>query len=133
MVFAKMIPKQQNPSKKPRLSALILPRKQRPSASQPSRKPKPPAPTPSRKPKLFAPWLSGTWRPGELPRLTHFTDHMLSPSSAWKNKLSRRRVRVSLTSSLPVSHHTNQPCGTLWCAGSFLPCIDGTGTDVPPI
>ena len=59
-------------------------------------------PTPSRKPKPFAPWLSGTWRPKELPRLTHFTDHMPSPSSAWTDKPLRKRIRVSSTSYLPV-------------------------------
>ena len=78
-------------------------RKPRPSAPQPSRKLRPPVATPSRKLKPFVPQPSGMQRPGEPPRLTHFNDHMLSPSHAWKNKLSRRRVRVSLTSSLPVN------------------------------
>ena len=31
------------------------------------------------------------------------------------------------------SHPPNQACGIPWLAGSFLPHIDGTGTDVPPI
>ena len=52
-------------------------------------------------------------RPRELPRLTHFTDHILSPSSTWKNKLLRRRVRVSLTTSPPVKLTIwARPCGT---------------------
>ena len=112
LIFAKMIPKQQNPSRKPRPSVPILPRKPRPPAPQPSRKLRPPVPTPSRKHKPFAPWPSGMQRPRELPRLTHFTNHMVSPSSAWKNKLLRRRVRVNLTSSPLVKPPTSQPCGT---------------------
>ena len=101
-IFTAMIPKHQNPSRKPRPSVPIVPRKLRPSAPQPSRKLRPPAPAPSRKPKTSVPWPSGTQRPREPPRLTHFNDHMLSPSSAWKNKLLRRRAKVSSTSSLPV-------------------------------
>ena len=101
-VFTKMIPKQQNPSRRTRPSASAPPRKLGPSAPQPSRKPRPPTPTPSRKLKPFAAWPSGKQRPKELPRLTHFTDHMLFPTSTWKNKLLSRRVRVSSTASLPV-------------------------------
>ena len=97
-----MIPKQQNPSRRPRPSVPILPRKPRPSALQPSRKLRPLASTPFRKPKPFVPRPLGTRRPGELPRLTHFTKHMPSPSNTWKNKPSKRKVRVSLTSSSPV-------------------------------
>ena len=70
--------------------------------TQPSRKLRPPAPAPSKKPKPFAPWSSGMQRPKELPKLIHFTYHMLSPSSTWKKKPLRRRIRVSLTSYPPV-------------------------------
>ena len=42
------------------------------------------------------------WRPGEPPRLTHFIEHIPSPSNIWKNKLSKRKVRANLTSSSPV-------------------------------
>ena len=48
------------------------------------------------------PWPSGRQGPGEPLRLIHFNDPMLNQSSIWKNKWLRRRVRVSLTSSLPV-------------------------------
>ena len=73
--FAEMIPKQQNPSRKLR----------------------PLAPTPFRKLKSFAPWPSGMQRPRELPRLTHSNGDMPSPSNTWKNKSSKRKVRISLT------------------------------------
>ena len=76
--------------------------KMSPKQQNPPRKPKPPVPTPYRRPKPFASWPSGIQTPGEPPRLAHFNDHMLSPSSTWKSKLLRRRAWVSLTSSLPV-------------------------------
>ena len=117
-----MSPKQQNPSRKPR-----------PSVTQPSRRPRPPVPTPYRRLKPFAPWPSGTQRPREPPRLAHFNDHMLSPSSTWRNKLLRRRTRVSSTSLCLSNCPTSQPCGTLQCTGSFLPHVDGTGTNIPSI
>ena len=102
-LFAKTSLKQQNPSRKPRLSV-----------TQPSRKPKPPVPTPYRRPKPFAPWPSGTQRPGEPPRLAHFNNCMLSPSSAWKNKLLRKGTRVSLTSSPPVKPPYKLPTKYRW-------------------
>ena len=67
-----------------------------------SRKLRPLVPTPSRKLKPFAPRPLGRQRPREPPRLTHFTEHIPSPPNTWKNKLSKRKVRVNLTSSLPV-------------------------------
>ena len=41
-------------------------------------------------------------RPRGLPRLSHFTGDMLRPSSSWRNKSSKKKVRVRMTSSLPV-------------------------------
>ena len=36
------------------------------------------------------------------PRLSHSTGNMLRPSSTWRNKSSKKKVRVRLTYSLPV-------------------------------
>ena len=41
-------------------------------------------------------------RPRESPRLTHSTGNMPRPSNTWKNKSSKRKVRVRLTFSPPV-------------------------------
>ena len=78
--FIKMILKLQSLSRKQRPSAPILSRKQRPIAQQPS----------------------GKQRLREPPRLAPFNAHMLKPFSTLKKKLSKRRVRVNSTSSLPV-------------------------------
>ena len=75
-----MIPKLWNLSRNLRPSAPILPRKLRP----------------------FAPQPSGRQRLGESLRLVFFNNCMLNPFSTLKNKLSRRRVRVSSTSSPPA-------------------------------
>ena len=100
--FAKMILKQWNPSRKPEPSVPMPTRMLRPSALQLSRKLRTPALVPSGKPKPFAPQPSGMQRSGELPRLTHSNGVMPRPSNTWKNKSSKRKVRVRLTSSLPV-------------------------------
>ena len=100
--FVRTIPRQWSPSRKPEPSAPMLPSMLKPSALQLSRRPRPPAPTPSRKPKPFAPQPSGMQRPGEPPRLTHSTGNMPRPSNTWRNKSSKRKVRVRLTFSLPV-------------------------------
>ena len=41
-------------------------------------------------------------RPGEPSRLTHSTRDMPRPSNTWRNKSSKRKAKVRLTSSLPV-------------------------------
>ena len=61
-----------------------------------------PAPTPSGKLKPLALQPSGMLRPGEPPRLTHSTGDMPKPSNTWRNKSSKRKVRVRLTFSPPV-------------------------------
>ena len=73
----------------------ILPRKLRPSP-QPPRKLRPSASSLPKKPRLFAPCPSGRQRLREPLRLTHFNDHMLNPSNAWKNKPSRGRSKGQL-------------------------------------
>ena len=71
---------------------------------------------------------------GEPPRLTHFNDHMLSPSQCLEEQAIEEESKGQLNflfacqAALP-----SQACGTLWHAGSFQPRIDGTGTDIPPI
>ena len=100
--FVRMILRQQSPSRKPEPSAPMLPWMLRPSALQLSRRPRHPAPTLPRKPKPFALQPSGMQRSREPPRLTHSTGNMPRPSNTLRNKLSKRKVRVRLTFSLPA-------------------------------
>ena len=72
-------------------------------------------------------------RPGEPSRLTHSTRDMPRPSNTWRNKSSKRKAKVRLTSSLLSSCLTSQPYRTQGCNGSFLSPVDGTSTYIPPI
>ena len=97
-----MILRWQSPSKKLEPSAPVLLWMLRPSAPQLSRKPRPPAPALSGKPKLSAPQPSGMLTPGGPPRLSHSTGIMPRPSNTWRNKSSKKKVRVRSTFSLPI-------------------------------
>ena len=91
----------------------MLPWMLRLSAPQQSRKPRPPAPALSGKLKLPAPWPSGKLRPRGPPRLSHSTGNMQRPSNTWRNRSSKKKVRVRLTFSLPYMPALQKLRGTL--------------------
>ena len=116
------------------MSAPVLPWMLRPSAPQLSRKPRPPVPTPSGKLKPSPLQPLGMQRPGEPPWLIHSTRDMPRPSNTWRNKSSKRKAKVRLTSSLPVKMPYKPALIDLrGHTGSFLSPVDGTSTHVPPI
>ena len=56
---------------------------------------------------------------------------MLKPFSTLKKRLSKRRVRVNSTSSLPVNPPYEPAPWILQCTGILLPYIAETGANVP--
>ena len=74
----------------------------RPSVPQLSRKPRQAAPEPSGKPKPFALPPLGMQRSRAASQADSLQWDMSRPSNTWRNKSSKRKVRVRLTSSLPA-------------------------------
>ena len=130
---------QQSPSKKPELSAPVLPWMLRPCASQlsreqrspmskPSKKPRPPTPAPSGRLKPLALWPIGMLRPMGPLRLSHSTGNMAKQSNTWRNKSSKRKAEAKLTSSPPVRLPYNPSSRAQRCAAGFLSHFVGACT-----
>ena len=95
-------------------------------APQPSRRQRSSAPILPRKLRLFAPWPSVRQRLREPLRLTHFNNCMLEEQAIKEESKGQLKFLLCLS-----SHPTRQPSRTPWHAGSSLPSLAWTCTDVP--